>query len=295
MLNQLWRMAGVAMLGMASIASAAEITMYERENLRGRSYTTSASIPNLVYGGFNDRADSIVVRSGSWQVCTDADFRGRCLTLTPGEYASLRAMGLTDRISSVRVLGGGRMALYDQPNFGGRGVTLESDTQNFGPIGINDRAMSAIVYEGTWQVCEHADFSGTCITLAPGRYGDLGQLDRRVSSARIFTDDRPPRPAGLGARAVLFEGQNLTGRSLALNNDVVDNLATVGFNDRASSLRVERGYWIFCTDANFQGECRTFGPGDYPTLPWDLNNRISSGRRISGNYPYNGNPNWSNR
>ena len=27
--------------------------------------------------------------------------------------------------------------------------------------------------------------------------------------------------------------------------------------------------WIFCSDANFNGECRTFGPGDYASLPPD--------------------------
>ena len=62
---------------------------------------------------------------------------------------------------------------------------------------------------------------------------------------------------------------------------------------RASSMRVERGYWMFCTDANFNGECRTFGPGDYPQLGW-FSNRISSGRRISNDYPYNAPPQWRN-
>ena len=38
---------------------------------------------------------------------------------------------------------------------------------------------------------------------------------------------------------------------------------------------------------------RTFGPGDYPTLSW-FSNRISSGRRISNEYPYNSAPQWRN-
>ena len=51
------------------------------------------------------------------------------------------------------------------------------------------------------------------------------------------------------------------------------NLNTTGFNDRASSLRVQSGYWIFCSDSEFRGECRTFGPGDYASLP-GMNNVI---------------------
>ena len=70
------------------------------------------------------------------------------------------------------------------------------------------------------------------------------------------------------------------------------NLARSGFNDRASSLRVESGYWIFCSAAEFRGDCRTYGPGEYATLP-GLNNVISSGRRISNDYPYGDRPDWS--
>src|SRR5690242_8293165 len=76
------------------------------------------------------------------------------------------------------------------------------------------------------------------------------------------------------APATLYEGPNLSGRSYPLY-DTIRNLDTTGFNGRASSLRVESGYWIFCSDSEFRGECRTFGPGDYASLP-GMNNVISS-------------------
>ena len=50
---------------------------------------------------------------------------------------------------------------------------------------------------------------------------------------------------------------------------------------------------MFCSDADYHGECLTYGPGEYPTLPPQFNNRISSARRISHRYPYNQNPTWS--
>ena len=281
----------------AMAAVAADMTFYERDGMRGRSFTASSPIDNFEGVGFNDRASSLVIRGGSWQVCSDAYFRGRCVTLARGDYPSLQSMGLDNSVSSARPIGG-RITLFDLPNFGGRGVTLENDETNFDPIGINDRAVSAIVYEGTWQLCQHADFNGACVTLAPGRHPDLGRMAGQASSARMVAGgDMGGGGGGPGSRsrAILFEGPNLTGRSFAMNAEVAANLGNTGFNDRASSVRVEGGYWIFCTDANFQGECRTFGPGDYPTLPWELNDRISSGRRISGHYPYSGNPNWNAR
>jgi hypothetical protein len=94
---------------------------------------------------------------------------------------------------------------------------------------------------------------------------------------------------------VLYGQPAFRGRQFVMDSNVVPDLNTTGFNDRASSLRIESGYWMFCTDANFQGECRTFGPGEYPELPGGLQNRISSGRRISNDYPYRQNPSWQRR
>jgi uncharacterized protein YcfJ len=37
-----------------------------------------------------------------WEACQDDRFRGHCVVLRPGQYPSLSAMGLNDRISSVR-------------------------------------------------------------------------------------------------------------------------------------------------------------------------------------------------
>src|SRR5262249_46358199 len=151
--------------------------------------------------------------------------------------------------------------------------------------GFNDRARSMIVREGSWEACEHANFAGTCQIFGPGRYSDLGILSGRVSSIRStgstpgWGGAPPGGPWGSSARAILYEGTNLSGRSLVIGSEVASNLANTGFNDRASSMRIEGGYWVFCTDAYFGGECQTFGPGDYPTLPWGLTNKISSGRR----------------
>jgi Beta/Gamma crystallin len=91
---------------------------------------------------------------------------------------------------------------------------------------------------------------------------------------------------------VMYEYPNFGGRSFVLTTDVLRNFDPTGFNDRAASMRVERGYWMFCTDANFEGECRTFGPGDYPSLPGGMSNRISSGRKVNDEYPYNQPPRW---
>jgi uncharacterized protein YcfJ len=88
----------------ATQASAA-ITFYEGEGFRGRAFTTDKQIYNFERFGFNDRASSVVVDSGRWEVCEDAGFRGRCVVLRRGSYDSLRAMGMNNQVSSVRRIG----------------------------------------------------------------------------------------------------------------------------------------------------------------------------------------------
>ena len=92
---------GVSALVLATQA-VAQVTFYENEGFRGRTFTTDRQVGNFDRFGFNDRASSVVVDHGSWEVCEDASFRGRCVVLRQGNYESLNRMGMNDRISSVR-------------------------------------------------------------------------------------------------------------------------------------------------------------------------------------------------
>lgn len=213
MTKRIWL--AVALLAATAGAQAAELTLFDGPGFEGRRFRTHDAVPNLDRTQFNDRASSVDIRDGVWQLCDDAYFRGNCVTLRPGRYSSLQQMGLNDRVSSVRDVGG------------------------FGP---------------------------------PPEHGG--------------------NQWGHGARAVLYSNPDFHGDRYVVDGNYLRDLGNTGFNDRAQSLRVEGGYWMFCSDADFRGQCRTFGPGNYPNLPAQLNNRLSSGRQISENYPYNGPPNW---
>lgn len=95
----------IATLAIAGHA-AAEATFYENEGFEGRAFTSQDRVENFQRFGFNDRASSVVVLGQRQEVCEDAQFRGRCVVLRPGRYPSLAAMGLNDRVSSVRALNG---------------------------------------------------------------------------------------------------------------------------------------------------------------------------------------------
>jgi hypothetical protein len=200
--------AGLALGAIASAASA-DIQLYGREGFRGREFAAQGSIDNLEGSRLNDRASSAIVRDEPWLVCSEAYFRGHCVTLRPGEYPSLAAMGLDNDVSSARALHGERYGYRD-----------------------HDR-------------------------------GDRWH----------------------GSRVTLYEGPNFSGRAMTIDREEVRNLDPLGFNDRASSMRIEGAPWVFCSDAFFQGDCRTFAPGEYAYLPNDLANKISSGH-IAQSGPY---------
>ena len=97
----------LAVAGLAiATQAAANVTFYEHEGFQGRSFSTQKQIGNFEKAGFNDRASSVVVLNERWEVCQDARFSGQCIVLRPGRYPSLGAMGLNDRVSSVRMVGG---------------------------------------------------------------------------------------------------------------------------------------------------------------------------------------------
>ena len=85
-----------------STQATAQIIFYENEGFDGRSFTARDQVGNFERYGFNDRASSVVVLRERWEVCEDGRFAGRCVVLRPGRYPSLAAMGLNDRVSSVR-------------------------------------------------------------------------------------------------------------------------------------------------------------------------------------------------
>ena len=92
---------GVAAIGLANQA-VAQLTLYQGEGFRGPAFSTDRPVRNFDRIGFNDRASSAVVERGRWEVCEDEQFRGRCVVLRPGSYASLSGMGMSMRLGARR-------------------------------------------------------------------------------------------------------------------------------------------------------------------------------------------------
>ena len=205
--------------------SFAQVTFYQNENFQGQTFTAEGQVGDLQRSGFNDRASSAVVKGGSWEVCDNVNFSGRCVIMRPGNYPNLNGTGLNDRVSSVRsadrnartednryapvpapASAGAQVVFYESENFQGRSFTAQTQIDDFTRSGFNDMAASAVVLGDRWEACEHVRFGGRCVVMRPGRYPSLQAMgmSNRVSSVRAVNydanvnDDRyAPLPAAV--------------------------------------------------------------------------------------------------
>lgn len=203
----------VAALSAIGVAHAAEITIYKQPNFTGDQTTMREARTDLKGTGFKDQASSVVIQSGRWELCTWPDFKGDCMTLTPGQYARLDEK-IFHRVRSIRPLdtyaendrgyygrdrdygyGYGdrdrdRDRVADIELFAGTGyrgprVRLNHDRDALGDGRYGMGVSSVVVNEGTWQLCSRPDFRGDCDTYEPGSYPDVGRMSRIGSARRI--------------------------------------------------------------------------------------------------------------
>ena len=187
---------------------ASQITFYENEGFRGRSLTTESQMSTFDRQNFNDRASSVVVTRDVWEACEDIYYGGRCVTLRPGRYGSLSAMGLSDQISSARIVSPNerpddhfyppaapvqtlsQVTFYEDNDFQGRSFSTRNPVDNFERFNFNDRASSVVVEGASQEVCEDANFGGRCVVLRPGRYPSLtgAGMNDRISSVRAVNN-----------------------------------------------------------------------------------------------------------
>lgn len=304
---------GASLLASASTALAADIWVYGERDFTGSFARLSRSEPNLPTGA----ARSIRVGSGVWEACTGANFTGECRRLSTGDYRELRGR-YGETILSVREVtyapasvgyAAPKLQLFEGRQYRGRTLTLDYAVNDMGRMGFDDRASSAIVAGGAWEICTEYNFRGRCQTLTPGQYPDLGtQLDNRILSARALEQPRAAQPApvaievaplrpqpligGLPApapaqpnlydrsRVEVYTEPDFLGVAMTIDGDI-DSLRNTGFNDRIQSMRVFGGNWEVCENKDYGGVCQPYGPGDYRRLPPQLDRAISSLRQLT--------------
>lgn len=75
------------------------LELFDQRDYRGRSVTVTSTSSTLA--GFSNRAGSVRVLSGNWEVCERPSFRGTCVEVSR-DVPDLRRLGLNDQLSSAR-------------------------------------------------------------------------------------------------------------------------------------------------------------------------------------------------
>jgi hypothetical protein len=265
----------------AAAAAAAEIEVCEHRNYGGRCVTLQHGVNDLRELGMSNVISSFRIRSGIWRLCTAIDLQGSCQDFTRS-VADLGGSRLQEAVASLRPVrsgsGSSAMAIvvYTAPNYHGRSLVFSDDAPDLRQQGLNDRIASVRVLGGRWQICTDINYGGCRSVTAD--IPDLGAIGwgSRVSSIREgerWWGESGGRPGGTGGYGTggygtvgrsghgnevptltLFQEPGFGGRSYSTQREV-RNLADVGFNDMAASIRISGGRWQVCTDKDFRGQC----------------------------------------
>jgi hypothetical protein len=188
----------------ASGARGADLTLYADDDYQGRALGVVIDERTLSVLNFDKRASSVVVENNAWILCTGEEYTGQCITLEPGRYASLQALGLDNAITSVRRRDAPSIGVFNDANAphgtpgDAAGIVLYASKNYLGPSHTVDRqradlrveslqaeATSAVIAHGQWELCEDPQFRGNCVTLGPGKYPSLGEFGLKYGAASV--------------------------------------------------------------------------------------------------------------
>lgn len=203
----IWLLGPLMVPLMVSAAFGADLTLYANDDYQGRALGVVIDERHLGVLNFDKRTSSVAVEKGSWVLCSDEDYGGRCVTLEPGRYASLQALGLNDEITSVRrrdlvSIGefkgadaiaqtaasnnGTDIVLYAGDDYRGASHSVGQQYADLPTETIQGKAASVVIAAGEWELCGDTYFRGQCVTLGPGKYPSFKSygLMRGVASVR---------------------------------------------------------------------------------------------------------------
>jgi hypothetical protein len=114
-----------------------QIILFQNDNYRGNQWPVDGPVEKL---RFDDRTSSVRV-TGTWELCEDDNFRGRCIIVNQ-DVPKLDRLGFDDRLSSLRPVNGrpddrrggfnDRGRGEDRSARGGNGIRVVSGTYGGG-------------------------------------------------------------------------------------------------------------------------------------------------------------------
>jgi hypothetical protein len=193
--------------------------LYAHPDFTGASVRVTGPVNHLRDLRFNDKASSIRITGGSWEVCADPNFRGRCEVVTYRE-GRLNQVRLNDKITSIRPVGYGRtenrwdrrdrydrheqrrwgnrgdrfnrghdrnapVVLFQHDEFRGDTLPVTGAVPHLNRLRFNDKVSSIAINSGQWEVCTDPNYRGRC-EIINASASNLGyyRLNDKITSIR---------------------------------------------------------------------------------------------------------------
>jgi len=196
----------------AGTTNAADLTLYADDDYQGRALNVVIDERELSVRNFEKRASSVVIEKGAWVLCSGEDYSGQCVTLEPGRYPSLQALGIDNSITSVRrrdatsigefngaeaiaknASQSSDIELFARDDYGGARHLVDVSQADLQPQLMRNQAESAVIANGKWELCSEPQFRGKCVTLGPGKYASLQMYGLAEGAASVRRAVEPPR------------------------------------------------------------------------------------------------------
>ena len=242
----------------ASAASAQEVELYSKPAFNGMRLRLNTDAADVAAYGMGNSIASVVVKTGQWEFCTAAQFRGACITVGPGRYTEMPP-ALRGTLASIRRADVGAAAL-------GAGVG-----------GNHPRAVAAAPMPAPLPAQPAAQ--GQLPPPLQSQQHAQQQAQAQTYQAPLQTAAGAPVPMPTES-VILYEHANFDGSVLPLSTSA-PRLGEINYNDLASSVIVQRGRWQFCEHHDYGGECMVLGVGRH-VLGGHWNDRTSSIRPVFG-------------
>ncbi|CAM9277492.1 unnamed protein product [Lampetra fluviatilis] len=146
----------------------------------------------------------------------------------------------------------GKIIFFEGENFQGLRLEASGEVESFLERRFPGCVGSARVESGAWLCFEHAHLQGQQLVLEHGEYAHLRSWGDRCEE---MGSCRPVHMFGENFSIELFEGADLTGQCVELNEDCPLLVQVPTWGRRAvASIRVRGdGAWVLYDDSNYRG------------------------------------------
>ena len=243
----------------------------------------------------NNPNNQPVIRYGANDIVifSDINFSGEAQILVEnGRYDDTQISIGNDQMRSAKVPQGYTVRLFDAGGFDGRVLDLTSDTPDLARQRFDGQVSSIQVFRGNAPSLQN---TGNAVTLYLGskykwRNQSLGEGNYTSKDFGLAYDLTAMR-VSQGFYVKLFDRDNFQGSSVEVSNDVSD-LDDIGWNDRAVSLQVIRGFPSNSQQLNNNNN--NWGSTTNNNTNSNNSNWVNGTNNSNGNNWNNNNSNWNN-